>query len=76
MKQHTADALPEPRQPAVDTHLRQVGEHLHHGRHVATQGPDAGAFPVNRIDADAAISIVRVMLSYVSGARCSQCAAV
>jgi hypothetical protein len=31
-------------------------------------GPDAGAFPVNRIDADTAISLVRVMFSYVSRA--------
>lgn len=46
----------------------RVVEHLHHGRHVATEGPDAGAFPVNRIDADAAISLVRVMFSYISRA--------
>jgi hypothetical protein len=67
-KQHIVDALPEPRRAAVDTLLREVGEYLHHGRHVATEGPDAGAFPVNRIDADAAISLVRVMFSYVSRA--------
>jgi hypothetical protein len=67
-KQHIVDALPEPRRMAVDTLLRHVGEYLHHGRHIATEGDEVGTFPVNRIDADAAISIVRVMFSYVSRA--------
>jgi hypothetical protein len=60
--------MTNPSPAAVDTLLREVGEYLHHGRHVATEGPDAGAFPLNRIDADAAISLVRVMFSYISRA--------
>ncbi len=67
-KQRIVDALPEPRRAEVNSLLRAVGEYLHHGRHVATVGAAAGAFPVNRIDADAALSMVRVMFSYVSRA--------
>jgi hypothetical protein len=67
-KQNIVHDLPEPRRSAVDSLLRDVGEFLHHGRHVATEGEEAGSFPVNRIDASAALSMVRVMLSYVSQA--------
>lgn len=66
--QHIVDALPEPRRTAINTLLLKVVEYIHFGRHVATEGNDAGTLPVNRIDADAAISIVRVMFSYVSRA--------
>jgi hypothetical protein len=67
-KQQIVDALPEPRRAEVNALLLAVGEYLHHGRHVATEGAEAGKFPVNRIDADAALSMVRVMFSYVSRA--------
>lgn len=67
-KQNIVDALPEPRRTEVDTLLLAVGHYLHQGRHIATKGEEAGTFPVNRIDADAAISIVRVMFSYISRA--------
>lgn len=67
-KQKIVDALPEPRRTEVNALLLAVGEYLHHGRHIATKGEEAGTFPVNRIDADAAISMVRVMFSYVSRA--------
>lgn len=67
-KQHIVDALPEPRRTAVNRLLRDVGQYLHNGRHIATEGDEAGTFPVNRIDADAAISIVRVLFSYLSRA--------
>lgn len=65
---HIVDALPEPRRTEIDTLLLKVVEYLHFGRHVATQGNEIGTLPANRIDANAAISIVQVMFSYISRA--------
>jgi hypothetical protein len=67
-KKNIVDALPEPRRAAIDALLLAVGNYLHSGRHVAVDGEAAGTFPVNRIDADAAISLMRVLLSYISRA--------
>jgi hypothetical protein len=62
------NALPEPRRTEVDKLLLALGKYLHHGRHVATVGDNAGSFPVNPQDADFAISLMRVFLSYLSRA--------
>lgn len=73
-KEHIVDALPEPRRTEVDQLLRAVGKYLHLGRHVAPDGESAGSFPVNHLDADFAISFMRVVVSYLSRALAAEAA--
>jgi len=59
-----------PRREDVAIHeaAHAVVRYLHFGRHVATTGEASGTLPVNRVDADSALSLVRVMFSYISRA--------
>ena len=46
--------------------LKQAGQFLHDGRHVAADGEQAGTFPVNHLDAAFAVDLMRVLLSRLS----------
>lgn len=65
-KKHIVDELPEPQRTAVDSLMLAIGAYLHLGRHVATEGDVAGAFPVDRQAANFAIGLVRVLMAYLS----------
>lgn len=62
------DALPPNTRNEIDALAKAFVTYLHHGRHVATAGPNSGEFPVGRLDADLALSISQVILSYASRA--------
>lgn len=51
---------------ALDDLLKQVGNYLHLGRHVAASGVQQGTFPVSHHDAAFAVDMVRVLLSHLS----------
>lgn len=50
----------------LDALLKQAGEFLHNGRHVAAEGAQQGTFPVDHLDAAFAIDLMRVLLSHLS----------
>lgn len=50
----------------LDNLLKQAGQFLHDGRHVATDGEQAGTFPVDHLDAGFALDLMRVLLSHLS----------
>jgi len=50
----------------LDTLLKDAGEFLHTGRHVAKLGKQAGSFPVTHVDAAFALDLLRVLLSHMS----------
>ena len=56
----------EKKRYALDTILKQTGAFFHSGRHVATEGVDAGSFPVDHLDAAFALDLMRVLLSHLS----------
>jgi len=50
----------------LDELLKKVGEFLHAGRHVSTEGTEQGTFAVDHLDAAFAIDLMRVLLSHLS----------
>ncbi len=50
----------------LDNLLKQAGQFLHDGRHVAAGGEQAGTFPVDHLDAAFALDLMRVLLSHLS----------
>lgn len=65
-KKHIVDGLPEPQRGAVDSLILAIGNYLHLGRHVASDGEVAGAFPVDRQAANFAIGLIRLLVAYLS----------
>ena len=65
-KKNIFDSVPEPKRERVDAIVHEVGQFLHLGRHVTAVGADAGAFPVDRLDAEYALAQMKVLFSYAS----------
>lgn len=69
-KQAIVEAVTDPeKRKAIDELVRSIGKYLHLGRHVSTAtAQKPGDFPVNRVDAGCALSLVEVLLAYLSTA--------
>lgn len=65
-KQHILDGLAEPRRGELDKLTKAIGNYFNSGRHVDTEGPAAGTFPVDHQDAGFAIHLMKTLLSYLS----------
>jgi hypothetical protein len=50
----------------LDDLLRQAGQYLHHGRHVATAGDQRGSFPVDHHDARFALNLTKLLIAHTS----------
>jgi|GEM_PF-2192531 len=65
-KQILADITDDKKRNSLEELLKQAGEFLHNGRHVATDSEQAGTFPVDHLDAAFALDLMRVLLSHLS----------
>ncbi|WP_298443205.1 hypothetical protein [Ferrimicrobium sp.] len=65
--QHICDSIQDLRKKtAVDELVKQVGKYFHLGRHVSSDGPEEGRFPVDHLDAAFALDLARTTLSHLS----------
>jgi hypothetical protein len=66
-KQKVLDDISNPeKRERLNAILKTAGEFLHVGRHVAADGAQQGAFPIDHLDAAFAINLMRVLLSHLS----------
>jgi len=66
-KKHVLDGVSDTdKRSRLNTLLKDAGEFLHSGRHVAKLGEQAGSFPVTHVDAAFALDLLRVLLSHMS----------
>ena len=66
-KQHIYDTIADERKrKQLDDLAREVGEYLHTGRHVAESGEQQGEFPVDHRDAEFALAMTRLLVTYTA----------
>jgi hypothetical protein len=50
----------------LDELTLHTGQFLHHGRHVAGDGEEAGEFPVDHVDARFALNLTEVLVAHIA----------
>jgi hypothetical protein len=63
--QHIFDKIQDDRKrKVVDDLVKQCIDYFHLGRHVSKTGPDQGDFPIDHRDAEFALGLAKMLLSY------------